>query len=166
MRRGALAATAAVGLLLVGGCTDEPSASSTPDAPVAAVADGAGPAPSASGPAPLPPDASSTMDAAELALARRLAVGEGEGWQPSTCGVVRVAERGADFYGWVVCSTEYPDVTSSMAGVVGVRDGRLWSPRDGAMLRPDLVEALGEDGADGVLDRQDELTRTAEQRHG
>ncbi len=167
MRRG-VCLTALAGAVLLAGCSDQPP---TPDASASAATalpTGVSPPPEPTGPAPLPGVGAVPMTDRELDLARALAVGDGSSFPPSTCGVREVAAMGEDLYGWAFCTVRYPGVAedSAMSGVVGLRDGRLWAPQDGAQHQADVVDALGAERADWVLDHQTELAAEAAARHG
>lgn len=129
---------------------------------------GASPPPEPTGPAPLPGVGAVPMTARELVLARALAEGDGASFPPSTCGVREVAAVGDDEYGWAFCTVRYPGVAedSAMSGIVGLRDGRLWAPQDGAQHHTDLVDALGAERAGWVLEHEAQLSTEAQARHG
>lgn len=152
----------ALAALVLGGCSS-PGVTSGPDSSASAATDlPAGVvAASPSGPAPLPASAAATMSERELRLARALAAGGQDGFWPATCGVVEVATRGEDVYGWTSCSTVVDGVEGGSAGVVGLRSGRLWQPRDGSELWTDLEAVLGAERAGWVQEHEDALTAQA-----
>lgn len=168
MRRGPCLTAVVAGALLLVGCSGELPTPEVSVTAATALPAGAAPPSEPTGPAPLPGAGAVPMTDRELVLARALSEGAGAPFPPSTCGVREVAAVGEDLYGWAFCTFRYPGAAedSGMSGIVGLRAGRLWAPQDGARHPDDVVDALGAERADWVLEHEADLADEAQARHG
>lgn len=98
--------------------------------------------------------------AAEQRIAATFATDPGGQWVPMTCRVrlLAGADAEADSFGWAHCvGADDNGVETGLSTVIGVRNGQLWQPQDGAGFEQSLRGVLGPELTDWVLEHSAEL---------